>query len=166
MLELGHAADRPRLSVIALDWPLSGNHAMERFTRQDVVKQSNGRNPRTRHTTAQVVDEDTVSDDRAVYVKEEISYLEEDLTMRQVTVISSRVCECCGALLSEANKLAGRARTMFVCQECAVRCTRCAKILAPAEARRLLGRSYCGRCLWLTALRLLFVGGGHEETQQ
>jgi hypothetical protein len=132
---------------------------MPENTRDDLLKLLKQCNPRTRSTTIQAI-EGRVSEDRVAYVKEQLSFLEPDLTTRQVTFISSRVCDC-GKLATQENTIVGacqhRGCSKFVCKECSRICSRCGKIFCPHHSTVYRdGEISCYSCKPFKWLRLFF----------
>jgi hypothetical protein len=128
-------------------------------TRDELIELLKKCNPRTRSTTIYGV-EGRASEDKVGYIKEQLSFLEPDFTMRQVTFVSSRVCDC-GTLISQENALAGVCQhpgcTKFVCIRCRRVCWRCNKTYCSEHASVYKdGETSCRRCRPIKWLRMFF----------
>ena len=132
---------------------------MDHVSGKELKEQMKKSPVRTRHTTVQEV-EGFASADKVGYVKEEMSFLETDGTAREVTFISSRLCDC-GRLLGQENPIFGtcqhRGCTGFTCSECARTCTRCGGTFCPVHATVYRdGEIFCHRCKPIKWLKLFF----------
>jgi len=141
---------------------------MTERSRRDFLELLAKCNPRTRSTTMQAV-EGRASEDKVGYIKEELSFLEPDLTTRRVTFISTRVCDC-GKLVSQENALAGACQfpgcTNFTCKECARVCSRCRRMFCPGHYSSYVdGDIFCARCKPIKWL-LLFFDLGKKEVRK
>ena len=100
---------------------------MDEKTREELLELLKQCNPRQRSTIIQAI-EGHASEDNIGYIKEELAFLEPDMTTRQVTFMSSRLCDC-GKLISAKNPLTGVCQysgcSKFTCSECSRVCIRC-----------------------------------------
>lgn len=76
---------------------------MSEKTREELLALLKQCNPRQRSMVIQGV-EGRASEDKVAYMKEQLSFMEADLTTREVTFISSRLCDC-DKLISQKNVL-------------------------------------------------------------
>lgn len=132
---------------------------MDEKTRDELLELLKKCNPRIRSTTIQAV-EGRASEDKVGYIKEQLSFVEEDMTTRQVTFISSRLCDC-GKLVSQENTLIGTCQhsncTSFTCKECARVCSNCGRMFCPHHVTLYRdGDIFCVRCRPIKWLRLFF----------
>jgi len=128
-------------------------------TRDELLELLKKSNPRTRSTTIQAV-EGRASEDKVGYIKEQLSFVEEDMTTRQVTFISSRLCDC-GKLVSQENVLIGACQhpncTSFTCKECSRVCSYCHRNFCTRHVILYRdGEIFCVRCRPIKWLRLFF----------
>lgn len=134
---------------------------MSRMSREDFLDELGRSNPRTRRTTVRHI-EGRASQDGALYVQEELNFVDPDLTVRSVNYIGTRTCdfghlqdqqtrlvavaECCGAITCSA---AG----------CSWTCTSCSRSICRPHAKVYdNGEVYCPRCRPLAFLRRLIIG--------
>lgn len=85
---------------------------MDEKTRQELLELLKQCSPRQRSTTIQAI-EGRVSDDKVGYIKEQLAFVEDDLTPRDVTFYSMHVCNC-GELLSQQTPCRGSVNTRDV----------------------------------------------------
>lgn len=102
-------------------------------SREDLLEEIQAWTPRTRNTFVQRIEGKVSEEGGTSFVREKVTGIAPDMTPRETTLVSSRLCDC-GALISAKNQLAARAECCgaYVCEACIVRCTRC-------------GRALCGR---------------------
>jgi len=147
---------------------------MNERTRKDFLDLLKKSNPRERKTAVQRV-EGKVSSDGTNYVKEELSFMSPDLTTRQVTFVSSRLCDC-GAMLSANNPILGTCQyisvrnkvcEVYLCSQCSRACERCRKRICPKHSIKVGDVFYCRRCAPLKiaakALKAFFRIGEKEN---
>ena len=135
---------------------------MARITRQDFLDQSSRGGPRTRKTVTRVV-EGKVSQDNAAFVQEQLSFIEQDMTVRSVDFISSRTCDA-GHMLDQHTRL------VAVCEVCGAHtcstagcgytCARCGRAICRRDASMIYANdeAYCSTCHPLVLLRWLVLG--------
>ena len=133
---------------------------MSKLTRQQFLDEFGKGTPRTRKTTARLV-EGKVDQDGAAFVQEVMNFVGPDLTVRQVDVISSRTCSS-GHLQDQHTKLTGVCEVCgaITCSVvgCGYTCTRCGKALCRRHAYPYgENEVYCPRCRPWKWLRL-FLG--------
>jgi len=132
---------------------------MSEKTREELLALLKQCNPRQRSTVIQAI-EGLASEDKVAYIKEHLSFLEPDLTTREVTFISSRVCDC-GKLISQNNVLQGKCQqakcVKYVCSDCSKVCSRCGRTVCPEHRTQYLdGSTYCRRCRPFKWARMFF----------
>jgi len=127
-------------------------------SRQDFLKLLAKSNPRTLNTFIQVIEGKISEKDDAPFIKDVMTFLAPDLTTRQVTFLSSRLCDC-GRLISQKNTLQGKCQhrgcSKYVCAECSKTC--CGRTLCPrhySEGRD--GEIRCSRCRPIAWLKAFF----------
>ena len=140
---------------------------MNERTREEFLRLLAQCDPKTRKTTMGGGG-GRVSADRVSYIKEELSFIEQDGTTREVTFIESGVCDC-GKLVTAKNPLKGTCQhpgcNNATCSECARTC-RCGRNFCPHHATIYRdGSIYCDRCKPIKWLRLFFgiAEGGRKE---
>jgi len=92
-----------------------------------------------------------VSDDDTGYIKQEMSFIDEDMTPRRVTLYSMRNCSC-GKIITESNAIRGRCQhhncVSFTCAECSRTCQRCKGNFCSRHVTRFgQDEVYCSRCM-------------------
>ena len=130
---------------------------MKETSRKQVLKLLKKSNPRQRSSTFFTV-EGKASEDQTSGIKEEISCVEPDLTVRQITVIASRQCDC-GKLLNQKNVLTGACQhpgcKRYVCSGCGQTCVRCQKTFCPRHCHTYKdGETYCKKCRYIKLLNM------------
>lgn len=131
---------------------------MNEKTRHDFLQLLQKCHPRQRATSVQTI-EGRASADGVAYTKEELSFLEPDLTTRKVTLFAAKQCDC-GLIISAKNTLKGicqhpRCRR-YCCSDCALVC-RCGRVFGPCHATQYKdGDVYCYRCRPVKWLKLFF----------
>ncbi len=122
---------------------------MGEFNRKNVFRQSGRGGPRTRATTGQVIDGKVSQGDSATFIREESTFLDEDLTTRKVSLHYSRLCDC-GRLISQKNSLHGQCQhcdcEKFLCAECVRVCRKCGRTVCSQHSVELDEDAYCRRC--------------------
>ena len=142
-------------------------HMNER-TREDCLRLLRQSNPRQRSTTINSI-EGYVEEDEIGFVREEMSFIEQDLTVRRITHNSSRLCSC-NQLITAKNPLTGRCQhpgcRAFTCAGC-VRVCRCGRVCCPRHATVYADQEiYCRRCRPLKWLKMFFdIGNGNERNE-
>jgi len=125
---------------------------MNEKSRKDFLDLFKKSNPRQRNTTVQRV-EGKASSDGTNFVKEELSFMSPDLTTRQVTFVSSRLCDC-GAMLSANSPILGTCQYksfgkecgVYLCSQCSRICERCRKRICPKHSVKVNDVYYCSGC--------------------
>ena len=125
---------------------------MNEKSRKDFLDLLKNSNPKQRKTTVQRV-EGKASSDGTNFVKEELSFMSPDLTTRQVTFISSRLCDC-GAMLSANNPILGtcqykglgKACEVYLCSQCSRNCEQCQKSICSKHSVKIGDVYYCIGC--------------------
>ncbi|MGA2916583.1 MAG: hypothetical protein ABSE89_11215 [Sedimentisphaerales bacterium] len=134
---------------------------MSEMSRKEILELLAKCNPRTRKTIIRAI-EGKVSQDNAVFVQEQLSFVEPDMTVRSVDFISSRTCDfghlqdqhvhltaVCGICGSHICSTVG---CNYTCSGCGRALCRChATVYSNDEA-------YCSRCHLLVLLRWLILG--------
>jgi len=106
--------------------------------------------------------EGKVSQDNAAFIQEQLSFIEPDMTARQVDFVSSRTCSF-GHLQDQQVRLVGVCEVCgaFTCSApgCSFTCGRCGKAVCRGHAR-VYGEteSYCSHCARVVWLRELVLG--------
>jgi hypothetical protein len=142
---------------------------MPEKTREELLEYLKTCNPRTRNTFIQMIEGKVSENDSAAFVREKLSFMEQDLTPREVTFVSSRLCDC-GKLISQNNALQGKCQhrgcRRYVCAECARTC--CGRTLCPrhyTESRS--GKVHCRRCRPVALLKAFFdIGNDNERAEK
>lgn len=138
---------------------------MPENTREELLELLKRCNPKQRSTIIQAI-EGRASEDKVGYIKEQMSFIEPDMTTREVTFLSARVCDC-GKLVSQKNPLTGVCQHLgcdkFTCTECARVC-RCGKTFCPCHAAVYRdGEIYCRRCRPIKWLKVVFDIGNERR---
>ncbi len=123
---------------------------MPEMTREELLEFLKTCNPRARNTFIQMVEGKVSEKDSTAFVREKLSFLEPDLTPRELTFVSNRLCNC-GAIVGDNNKLVARAECcgVFTCEMCNNRCIRCGNNVCKAHSIVSSdGEVYCSRCKW------------------
>jgi len=118
------------------------------MSREELLEYIKGCSPRTRDTFVQRLEGKASEKDATPFAREKLSFMEDDLTPREITLVSSRTCDC-GALLSESNKLFGRAECCgaLLCDRCQSQCVRCGKAICHRHSHRFSEEeTYCPGC--------------------
>lgn len=150
--------------------PAERGQDMEKLTRDALLEHLKSCNPKTLTTFLQVIDGKVSEQDAAPFIREEASFIDEDMTTRRVTLLASRLCDC-GKLVSSKNALKGKCQhrgcTRFVCAECCAVCWRCGRTLCPRHSKRHLdGDISCsGWCRTLKYLQKLFDIGKRRSDE-
>jgi DNA-directed RNA polymerase subunit RPC12/RpoP len=136
---------------------------MSKMSREDLLKLLAKCNPRTRKTVIRVL-EGKVSQDDAAFIQEQLSFIEPDLTVRQVDFVSSRLCDA-GHALDPQTRLIGQCQypgcQIYICSTagCGYTCSRCGKLVCRIHARQHGANEVtCLRCSWFVFLRELILG--------
>ena len=77
---------------------------MPEETREELLEYLKTCSPRTRNTFVQMIEGKVSEKDSTTVIRERLSFMEPDLTPRELTFVSSRLCDC-GALIVEKNRL-------------------------------------------------------------
>jgi hypothetical protein len=142
---------------------------MRERTRRDYINLMRGSRPRTRKTVTRVI-EGKVDQDGATFIQEQLSFVEPDLTVRQVDFISSRTCSF-GHLTDQQVRLVGKCERCesITCSTpgCSFTCSRCGKALCRRHAHvygqvdgnsRNPPEAYCSSCRLPVLLRRIVLG--------
>jgi len=101
--------------------------------------------PKTRKTALRVVD-GKVDQDHAMYIQEELDFVDSDMTVRSISHVSARTCSF-GHLQDPKTRLVGLCETCgkFTCsaQGCSFTCVRCGRALCRRHASVHKGQAYC-----------------------
>ena len=134
---------------------------MDKKTRAELLDLLARSNPRTRRTVLRVI-EGRVSQDDVAFAQEQLSFVEPDMTVRNVDFVSIRLCSA-GHVLGQEQHLVGQCSRCSAwmcsapgctrtCSSCnAILCGACARVYGPDEA-------YCARCHPRALLRWLVLG--------
>jgi hypothetical protein len=139
---------------------------MDEKTREELLELLKQCNPRQRSTIIQVI-EGRASEDNVGYIKEELAFLEPDMTTRRVTFMSARQCDC-GKVVSAKNPLTGVCQhpgcKKFTCSECSRICVRCNRTCCSDHSSIYPdGEVYCRRCRFLKWLKIFFDIGNERS---
>ena len=96
----------------------------------------------------QIIEGKVSENDATTFIREKLSFMEADMTPRELTLVSSRLCDC-GALLGDKNRLVGKAECcgVFTCEMCRIQCMHCGKIICRRHGITYSdGEVYCWRC--------------------
>ena len=112
--------------------------------------------------------EGKASEDSVGFTKEQLSFVQQDLTTRSVVITSSRLCDC-GKIITQKTLLAGTCQrngcNHFTCTECSRTCSRCKKTYCPDH----IGNTTCLHCRpieLLTKSWKWFFDIGNERTEE
>jgi len=116
---------------------------------EDFLQSQAQSKPSLRKTFLQVVEGKVSDKDDAPFVREELAFVENMIT-RQVTFLSSRLCDC-GKLISQKNSLLGKCQfsgcNKYVCTECLRVCCRCGISYCAEHTKTYRdGEVYCLNC--------------------
>ena len=141
---------------------------MNERTREDFLRLLRQSSPRQRSTTAGAIG-GAASEDSVGYVREELAFVQPDLTTRSVTFYESRLCDC-GRLLTAKNPLKGRCSetgcNRLQCDGCLGVCCRCRRTVCPAHYGQYGdGTIYCVRCRPFKLLKLFFDIKDHRSDE-
>ena len=123
---------------------------MAEKTRDEILEHFKTCSPRDRNTLIQTVEGKVSEDDAATFVRETLCFMESDMTTRQLTFVSSRLCDC-GKLVSQENPLRGRCQhpscTRYICGSCVQICEHCKKAYCGRHSKQYkAGDTYCITC--------------------
>jgi len=133
---------------------------MAKKTRDEILEYLKTCSPRARNTVIQMIEGKVSENDAATFVKETLSFMESDLTPRQLTFVSSRLCDC-GKLVSQENPLHGKCQhlgcTRYICASCVRVCEHCKKTYCGRHSKQYkAGDTYCIKCRGHKWCRILF----------
>lgn len=113
-----------------------------------------------------------ISDDDTAYVMQKMSFIDTDMTPRDVILYSMHLCSC-GQLLTQKNPVEGRCQARrcpnFTCSQCVNTCQRCKRNFCSRHVTRFgPDETYCSRCLPIriivTSLKMFFnFGSGRNK---
>jgi len=135
---------------------------------EEILRRFEQSNPRQQTTSISSI-EGKASEDSVGFTKEQLSFIQEDLTTRSVVITSSRLCNC-GKIITQKTSLAGSCQNRgcknLVCSEC-IRTCRCGKTFCPKHAKIYRdGEIYCSTCKPFKWLKIFFcIGNGRKEKQ-
>jgi hypothetical protein len=127
-----------------------------------LLNQMPGSHPRTRKTVMRVIEGKADQDD-AAFIQEQLSFIEPDMTVRQVDFISSRTCSF-GHLQDQQTRLVAVCEMcgVYTCSTpgCSFTCIRCGRALCRKHAHVYAdGEAYCSGCRFMKWLRIFFDVG-------
>lgn len=132
---------------------------MEKLTRDALLEHLKSCNPKTLTTFLQVIDGKVSEQDAAPFIREEASFIDEDMTTRRVTLLASRLCDC-GKLISQKNPLLGKCdlcHKRYVCASCSRVCCRCSRTVCRADSTKYKdGSVYCKSCRPVKWIKMFF----------
>lgn len=137
---------------------------MSECSREELLRLLYRCSPRTRRTMLWVLEGDVAEDD-VVYVREELSFMEADNTVRNVEIVSSRLCS--GRRVLDTRIVArAQCRGVRVCntEGCMRVSSRCRMTSCQRHTRFLHGKPFCRRCRILSVLTNLIIG--RKETEE
>jgi len=134
---------------------------MGKMRRQDYLDTLARGNPRTRKTVARII-EGKADQDGAAFLQEQLSFVDPDMTVRQVDVISSRTCSF-GHLQDQQTRLVAACEVCgnYTCsaEGCSFTCRRCGKAVCRRHAHVYgEGEAFCPGCRPWAFLRWLVLG--------
>jgi len=104
---------------------------------EEILRRFEQSNPRQQTTSISSI-EGKASEDSVGFTKEQLSFIQEDLTTRSVVITSSRLCNC-GKIITQKTSLAGSCQNRgcknLVCSEC-IRTCRCGKTFIAGPLRK------------------------------
>jgi len=139
---------------------------MSEYSREELLRLLSRCSPRTRRTVLRIL-EGEVAEDGVAYVREDLSFMEPDHTVRSVELISSRLCSG-GHVLDDKTRIVARAQCCgaIVCdaEGCTHVCSRCGKTLCREHTCRVDGKDHCARCRLPALLKIAVFG--RKETEE
>ena len=133
---------------------------MDPLTREELLKLLERCNPRTRKT--QIYTVRGKIEDGVASVREELSFIEPDGTVRAVEISELRSCACCGRAIGTDTHVGGvvQSCSSVVCANCFFVCVRCGRSLCRKDATLYGdGDVVCTSCKLVKWLRLFFSLG-------
>jgi Fe2+ or Zn2+ uptake regulation protein len=134
---------------------------MVNTTRKELLDLLKGCSPRTRKTVLRLV-EGKASQDGVSFVKENLSFLEQDGTVRAVEIFGARTCDF-GHVLDQQTRLVsvcakcGRYTCSSSSPQCSWTCSCCGNSFCRSHVSTYAdGESYCARCRPRKWFRLFF----------